>query len=128
MGLDQYATSYDPKFVKNPDAVVDIEPTKDVGKEIAYWRKHPNLQGWMEKLYYNKGGEDESFNCSSVRLEKHDLERLKEDVESGSLPATSGFFFGVESDDHYKEDDLKFIEAALQEIEDGCIVLYSSWW
>ena len=23
--------------------------------ELAYWRKHPNLHGWMEKLWESKG-------------------------------------------------------------------------
>ena len=36
MGLDQYAG------VRQEDGTFE---------EIAYWRKHPNLQGWMKKLY-----------------------------------------------------------------------------
>lgn len=45
MGLDMYAYVTD----ETPDGNVDFE----VGSlsELHYWRKHPNLHGWMEKLY-----------------------------------------------------------------------------
>ena len=129
MGLDQNAYSFSRKVVINPDADVDLTFT-DIAEpsELAYWRKHPYLQGWMEKLYYDKGGKAESFNCVNVRLEEDDLNRLKEDVESGSLPETDGFFFGDDACGHYKEQDLKFVKDALEEIKDGRIVIYNSWW
>ena len=65
--------------------------------ELHYWRKHPNLHGWMQKLYYEKGGKDEIFNCVPVALTGQDLDRLEADVKDGELPLTAGFFFG-ESD------------------------------
>ena len=40
MGLDQYANAIDNNGEK---------------EELAYWRKHPNLQGFMENLWYEKG-------------------------------------------------------------------------
>lgn len=129
MGLDQNAYCFDPKGVVNPDADVDLTFT-DIAEpsELSYWRKHPYLQGWMEKLYYDKGGEAETFNCVNVRLNEDDLTRLKEDVESGSLPETGGFFFGDDACEHYKEQDLKFVNDALEEIKDGRIIIYNSWW
>lgn len=129
MGLDQYAATFSRKYVNNPDAGADLTITEGVEpSELSYWRKHPYLQGWMEKLYYDKGGKAESFNCVNVRLDEDDLNRLKEDVESGSLPETTGFFFGDDSCEHYKEQDLKFINDALEAIKDGRIVIYDSWW
>lgn len=129
MGLDQQSASFSRKEVNNPDAGADLTITKDaVPSELAYWRKHPYLQGWMEKLYYEKGGKGEEFNCVNVRLDEDDLNRLKEDVLSGSLPETTGFFFGPDSCDDYREQDLKFINDALEAIKDGRIVLYDSWW
>jgi len=129
MGLDQNAYSFSRKGVINPDADVDLT-FNDIAEpsELAYWRKHPYLQGWMEKLYYDKGGEAETFNCVNVRLNEDDLARLKEDVESGSLPETGGFFFGGDACEHYKEQDLKFVNDALEEIKDGRIIIYNSWW
>lgn len=129
MGLDQHSTSFRLKEVDNPDAGADLTITEDaVPSKLAYWRKHPYLQGWMEKLYYEKGGKGENFNCVNVRLDEDDLNRLKEDVLSGSLPETIGFFFGDDSCDDYREQDLQFINDALEAIKDGRIVLYDSWW
>jgi len=112
MGLDQYARSIDSS-----------------GKEtdIAYWRKHPNLQGWMEDLYIKKGGTRE-FNCESVDIAHEDLDNLEAAVTDSNLPNTSGFFFGSDSDEYYKDTDLQFIHDARQALDKGLRVEYSSWW
>lgn len=112
-----------------PDSQVDFQvPEDDEQDEFYYWRKHPNLHGWMEKLYRSKGG-DKEFNCVNVMLGKDDLEKLKSDIEGNELPSTSGFFFGKSYDsEEEKEHDLKFVELALDAIEEGYVVYYSSWW
>jgi len=111
MGLDQYATA-----VKGEDEI-----------SLGEWRKHPNLQGWMENLWRSKGGEGE-FNCVQVELNGDDLQRLRIDVDHRDLPSTQGFFFGGDSDEYYKDQDLTFVEEALEFIEAGYKVYYSSWW
>lgn len=123
MGLDQFAYSIN----KSGEKV-----------ELAYWRKHPNLQGWMEELWTSKGrpgleGSNEDspmgdFNCIPVELSLEDLEGLEKDLTEEKLPDTVGFFFGNDSDTFYKEKDLQFVEAARQAIEDGSQVFYDSWW
>ena len=95
--------------------------------EIKYWRKHPNLHGWMEKLYYAKGGEKESFNCASVELTREDLNELARAIIDGELPETRGFFFGATDGSEYDED-LAFVKEAIQAIEEGDRVFYDSWW
>jgi hypothetical protein len=55
MGLDMYARTTNAKL-KSP---VDFDETD--GTEFHYWRKHPDLHGWMERLYREKGGIDRSF-------------------------------------------------------------------
>ena len=136
MGLDQFAYRVKKGFITHP---VDFE-TEEYNeetkqnvnlvdkKELHYWRKHPNLQGWMENLYYEKDGESDTFNCVNVQLTWEDLERLEDDIKNNRLPDTCGFFFGDDSDEYYKEDDLKFIEEALLAIRKGYDVYYSSWW
>lgn len=96
-------------------------------QDLYYWRKHPNLHGWMERLYYQKGGQKESFNCAPVELTLDDLYILEADINYAKLPETSGFFFG-QSYGTEAEDDLKFIQAARQAIEEGDRVFYDSWW
>lgn len=122
MGLDQYAYKVFGEPYDDPDKGL-CYPEKI---EIAYWRKHPDLQGWMQNLYAEKGGTEE-FNCEKVWLEAEDLERLYEDVVNDNLPQTTGFFFG-QSNPEEKEYDLEFIALALIALKQGYKVYYYSWW
>jgi hypothetical protein len=139
MGLDQYATARrgEPRKVPqtwtttdadgNEKEVVEYYNEWDDSIELAEWRKHPNLQGWMQELYYEKGGEG-SFNCVDLELTLGDLEALEESLDAEALPETVGFFFGENADDHYAEQDREFIVKARAAIKQGYTVVYSSWW
>ena len=140
MGLDQYAYAaakagaQDEYYEDENYDKDDSDPTKlSKPREIAYWRKHPNLQGWMERLWVerNPGAEGETgamFNGIELELTWEDLERLELDVIAGTLPATSGFFFGNDSDEHYRGQDLEFIKNAKTELFMGLKVFYNSSW
>ena len=119
MGLDMYAYVADKAY----DHV-----TESSSRELAYWRKHPNLHGWMERLYRTKGGDAEIFNGVEVELTYDDILQLEEDIKNGRLPATSGFFFGTPSDDYYLTTDLEFIRQAKFELFVGLRVFYNSSW
>lgn len=144
MGLDQYAYTaaragqqaeyYDSYEGDNgPDE--SLKP-----REIAYWRKHPNLQGWMEQLWFAKRNAENrpvvedaeglggTFNGVELELTWEDIEALERDVSEGKLPATQGFFFGDNSDEFYKQDDLDFIKQAKAELFVGLKVFYNSSW
>ena len=102
-------------------------------REIAYWRKHPNLHGWMEELWRKKNEPglqhpDQTFNGIELELTYEDLEILELDIIAGTLPATSGFFFGNDADEHYRKDDLEFIKNARAELFMGLKVFYNSSW
>ena len=136
MGLDMYAyvaaragqqdEYYEgSEFDKESGEYVNNKVTKPI--EIAYWRKHPNLHGWMEQLYREKGGEGE-FNGDELELTWEDLEQLEEDIKQSHLPVTSGFFFGDPSDDYYREQDLAFIKEARSQLFLGLRVFYNSSW
>lgn len=137
MGLDQYAytaaketqnTEYWETAEMNETGEF-LSPTVEKPREIAYWRKHPNLQGWMEQLWREKGGDpDISFNGVQLELTWEDLERLEKDILSGKLPETRGFFFGSDADDYYRAQDLDFIKDARAEIFLGLRVFYNSSW
>ena len=96
-------------------------------KELAYWRKHPNLHGWMEELWRSKGNEG-MFNGDELELTWEDLDQLEADVKENRLPSTTGFFFGDEADSYYYEDDLKFIKEAKADLLCGLKVFYNSSW
>ena len=140
MGLDMYAyvavkEGQQREFYESAefddDAKDFVNKTVEQPREIAYWRKHPNLHGWMEQLWNSRnGGNCDSANFNGIELELtwEDLEVLELDVIGGTLPNTTGFFFGNDSDDHYREQDLKFIRDARAELFCGLKVFYNSSW
>jgi hypothetical protein len=95
--------------------------------EIAYWRKHPNLHGWFDSLYRERGGEGD-FNGDELEIFSEDLDRLEADINNSQLPGTSGFFFGDDADNYYRESDLKFIKEARAHLFLGLRVFYNSSW
>lgn len=145
MGLDMYAYSAD-RAGRNREywesvTYVDHEEVSNQGltkpREIAYWRKHPNLHGWMERLWIQKGYPglpfgsnkfDHTFNGVELELTWEDLDRLEQDVLERRLPATQGFFFGRNADEEYRDQDLEFIRQARADIFMGFKVFYNSSW
>ena len=139
MGLDQYAfarkgepieTTEDytyQDFEGNTHTEQRTSVSYEVENEIAYWRKHPNLQGWMEQLWRDKGGEGE-FNCVDVDLTLEDLDALEQTLDGKALPETQGFFFGDNSDDYYSWQDREFIREARERLANGYKVVHTSWW
>ncbi len=123
MGLDQYANARKGEAKTDDEGYTYYEDSK----ELAYWRKHPSLQGWMEDLWREKGNDGE-FNCVDVELTLGDLDSMEEALDENALPETQGFFFGENSEEHYAEQDREFIREARAAIKQGYTVVYSSWW
>lgn len=126
MGLDMYAFAVPADSVG--DGVTDVA-LGDNAVELFYWRKFNALHGWMENLYRLKGGAKESFNCTTVRLDAKDLDRLEMDTGNNKLVPINGFFFGEQT--IYPEDlesVTVFIAKARQALADGNAVYYDSWW
>ena len=105
MGLDQYA------FHRRKGDLPDKK------QEIAYWRKHNRLEGWMAQLYVNKTGDYGPF------------------IENREKPETGGFFFGGDSyEDYegeygYQQTDRQFIQDAKRSLTNfGGEIIYTSWW
>ena len=146
MGLDQYAyvaaragqraEYWDGAELDQYGKAVNTKVSEP--RELAYWRKHPNLQGWMESLWKKKMHEankelpesewDSSFNGIELELTAEDLDALERAVKKHQLPKTSGFFFGNDSDQHYYQHDLEFIKNARAELFMGLKVFYNSSW
>ena len=125
MGLDMYAWSVAKNDANDQFAIAEDNERS----ELAYWRKHHDLHGWMERLYRTKGGDAQSFNCIPVRLTLDDLESLEADLMDSALPETTGFFFGNNPpDEDSLREDLVFIAKARDEIAMGREVYYDSWW
>lgn len=104
-----------------------VSQTVSRPREIAYWRKHPNLHGWFKAEWESLGNEG-SFNGDELEITWDMLERLEYDVRNGELPQTQGFFFGNSADAEYYTDDLEFIKNARAELFMGLKVFYNSSW
>ena len=143
MGLDMYAyagrVGQREEYNDQPgDWDVDTQEWNTKGPvtkpiELAYWRKHPSLHGWMEQLWHSKGmpgtgNTDASFNGIELELTWQDIDDLEQTVKHGKLPYTEGFFFGKPADNEYYEEDLKFCVDAKAEIFLGFKVFYNSSW
>jgi hypothetical protein len=113
-------------YGKDQDGEIDYGNSIVKTEEVAYWRKHPDLHGWMENLYREKGGREKSFNGDPVVLTLADLDRLEEDILRKNLPKTRGFFFGESGEISLK--DLEFVLEARKAIQEGDTVFYDSSW
>ena len=106
---------------------VATHPTITKPRELAYWRKHPNLHGWMQRLWQSKGNNGD-FNGDELELTWADIDELEQAVTHKQLPATGGFFFGRNADEEYYEQDLRFVKEARAELFLGLKVFYNSSW
>ena len=136
MGLDMYAyvatkagqqKEYYDGAEWDTEARDTVNPNVSKPRELAYWRKHPNLHGWMHRLWESQGNTG-SFNGDELELTWQDLDALEHAVLNRELPGTQGFFFGSDADDLYREQDLEFIRQARAEIFTGLRVFYNSSW
>ena len=117
MGLDQFAYARDKKG--------NVE-------ELAYWRKHNALDGWMQNLWEAIRDDDDDYelNGQEVPIDADDIEMLEMVVEGDMLPETHGFFFGGDSrhDEEQKKTTLEFIKEAKKALKKGKQVFYQNSW
>jgi len=144
MGLDQWAFI---KIGEAPSHITDPSEKSEYEFENCYimlkqWRKHPNLQGWMERCWREKNGTtsqyeantfiDDPFNGVELELTLDDINKLEQDVIdynlSGGFGNTQGFFFGEPADKEYRYDDLNFCKNARVALKNGLRVIYDSSW
>ena len=135
MGLDQYmyvatkAGAYEDYYAdynKHGGDNTTVTPPR----EIAYYRKHPNLHGWMEQLYRSRNPDCDEYSFNGIELELtwQDIDSLEQAILNNQLPSTKGFFFGNPADDYYRQHDLEFVKNARAELFVGLKVFYNSSW
>ncbi len=131
MGLDMYL--YGKKFIwgnfEHPETnrKEDGFEIKGVTLELGYWRKHPNLHGYIVNTFAS--GVDE---CQEIELDVDALKRILKAVEGDDLPFTEGFFFG-KSDASDKKPTIKILKDAIKwlktdnDLESRSVYYHASW-
>jgi hypothetical protein len=77
--------------------------------ELGYWRKHPNLHGYIVQTFAD--GRDE---CQRIPLDEDRLIQILDAVKAKELPHTTGFFFGEsECTEEEIREDAAIVQAAL---------------
>lgn len=103
-----------------------FEREEIIVQEIGYFRKHSDLHGLMEDLYYENGGSGD-FNCKKLILDEDKLELIIEKHGEG-LDKAGGFFWGESTEEDCK-DSLEFFEKVLKETNfEKETVYYSAWY
>ena len=87
--------------------------------ELGYWRKHPDLHGFIVETF-NNGIDD----CKPIQLEVDDIDKIIRAIEENNLPKTSGFFFGESlNDQQEQQSSIEIFKRArkwLTEEQNGC--------
>lgn len=116
MGLDMYLcgeiyfSEYPPQGAKRIDIEYDGYRIKEARVDLGYWRKHPNLHGYICQTF--AGGVDE---CQKIQLTLDDLRDIKQAIIDKKLPHTTGFFFGESfNTEEERQEDLKIIDKAIK--------------
>lgn len=88
MGLDMYLTGE--KFLTRQGTTTeDGYPVKERHLALGYWRKHPDLHGFIVQEFAD--GEDK---CQRIDLDQEALRKILDAVKADALLHTKGFFFG----------------------------------
>ena len=113
MGLDMYLNG-DDFFPHDHERRKLTPPIKREEVELGYWRKHPNLHGYIVNTFAE--GVDE---CQEIGLTKENLQQIVEAVKNRQLPHTVGFFFGSSEDsDDQIAHDTEIFENALKWLQE----------
>jgi hypothetical protein len=108
MGLDMYLTGK--KLVMNASLNLreDGFPLRSKTLDLGYWRKHPDLHGYIVQTF--AGGKDE---CQNIELGVNRIRTIIAAVKARELPHTTGFFFGAsdESQEQIDQDIAIFVRA-----------------
>ena len=115
MGLDMYLKGSAFLFTDrdNPERNLmrDGYRVSDVTLDLGYWRKHPNLHGYIVNTFAK--GVDQ---CQDIHLAADDIRDIIAAIKEKRLPHTQGPFFG-ESDGSEDVESIVIFENALTWLE-----------
>ncbi|MEO5913338.1 MAG: hypothetical protein ABIS50_03830 [Luteolibacter sp.] len=81
--------------------------------DLGYWRKHPDLHGYIVENFAN--GVDE---CQPIDLSGDAIGQIVIAISEDRLPHTEGFFFGQsENDEEQRNEAVAILSRALKWLE-----------
>nr|DAF57518.1 MAG TPA: hypothetical protein [Myoviridae sp. ctqfO1] len=102
MGLDAWMYSTDARA-----KLSNIKKDKNFRSyELAYWRKNHKLNDFVQRLFVEKGGNYDDFNCSITFLTEKDLREIAKE----------------------NPEDSELVDEAIAELKNGMAVFYTCWW
>lgn len=107
MGLDMYLEGEKYLWHDN-ERYEDGDRIKKIIVELGYWRKHPDLHGFIVKAF--AAGDDD---CEPICLDDSDINAIIAAIKEDRLPHTEGFFFG-DSDCSAKDASITIFSKALK--------------
>ena len=116
---DIYGKDHDKRFGIETQLVM-------VQRKISYWRNCHELDTWMQRLYYRKGGQDGPDEESeyTVQLTSGDIDAFEQDNEKGTVLRHRS----EEEDEYIYNHNKVFIDKARKELSDGNYVVYKGAW
>lgn len=129
MGLDMYLRGRKQQFGEGRQTMDGFEVV-GFELELGYWRKHPNLHGYIVHEFANDVDE-----CQDIELDAKQIDKILAAISARTLPHTEGFFFGKSdgSDEEIAEDTEVFqkakawLEAPTPGYEYRCVFYRASW-
>ena len=108
MGLDMYLYGRKSTYFSGSSETVDGKQVTAIEVDLGYWRKHPNLHGFIVDTFAD--GVDE---CQRIPLDSEDIEKIIHAINEKNLPYTEGFFFGKNDNSEAEQafDRKVFMEA-----------------
>ena len=111
MGLDMYLTGQ--RYHFNPAQPRQNGDLECEEYQLGYWRKHPNLHGYIVQ-HFADGIDD----CRVIKLSSNGVTQIIEAIQQRELPHTDGFFFGISEDSkEQRKEDIALFEDALRWLE-----------
>jgi hypothetical protein len=113
MGLDMHLRgrkNFWPSYPNSNDRKEDELPVNMIEIDMGYWRKHPDLHGFIVNTFA------EQDDCEEIPLNPEAIRTIIEAIKERRLPKTRGFFFG-ESTGAEQKEDLKIFTRALAWLE-----------
>ena len=127
MGLDCYLYEADPDKITAAYGFScwDYDRGEPIGTEIAYWRKHFALDGWMMSLMHEKSGHVFPLpDPESVVIDLDDLNRLEACIIKASDEDWGRWSDELNGPSPDREDDLAIIAKARQSIANKKTIYY----